>query len=86
MTENREEKVERTRQAAERRTSNALRDIERIGKLASSPNYEFEPEWVEEMFASLNQAIQQAEAAFHGKLSKKRFSLEDKGEKYNENN
>lgn len=58
-----ESKAEKFRRIASKRTNNALRQIDNIGKLSGS-SYEYTNEQVEKIFDALQKALDSAHAKF----------------------
>ena len=61
------EKKKKFRELAEKRVSNALKQIQLIGKLANTRAYEYEEEEVRKIFKSLKEEISIAETKFKSK-------------------
>ena len=57
-------KAERFRKVAERRVSNALDQIRRIGNLSNSVLYAYEPHQVTKVFETMRDELDAAEARF----------------------
>lgn len=61
------EKKKKFRELAEKRVSNALKQIQLIGNLANTRAYEYEEEEVRKIFKSLKEEISIAETKFKSK-------------------
>lgn len=61
------EKKAKFRELAEKRVSNALKQIQLIGNLANTRAYEYEEEEVKKIFKSLKEEISLAESKFKSK-------------------
>ncbi len=70
---NQESKADRFKRLAEPRVGNAVKKIEIIGNLAGS-NYEFTPEQVEKILATLKSTVEEVAAKFQKGLSRKGFN------------
>ena len=63
------------RELAEKRVSNALKQIQLIGNLANTRAYEYEEEEVKKMFKSLKAEISLAESKFKSKGRNNEFKF-----------
>jgi hypothetical protein len=69
------EKHDNFRRLAQGRTSQVLEALRKLSNL-SSPNYEFEDSEVEKIFATIEDAVEEARGRFRRNLNKRRpFSL-----------
>lgn len=69
------EKKAKFRELAEKRVSNALKQIQLIGNLANTRAYEYEEEEVKKMFKSLKAEISLAESKFKSKGRNNEFKF-----------
>lgn len=69
------EKKEKFRELAEKRVSNALKQIQLIGNLANARAYEYEEEEVKKIFKSLKEEISLAESKFKSKGRNSEFKF-----------
>jgi len=70
-----ESKADKFKRLASKRTNNAIKQIENIGKLSTSA-YEYTPEQVEKIFDALQHTLDTAKAKFSKtKTEKETFSL-----------
>ncbi len=70
-----ENKKKKFRELAERRMSNALKQIQLIGNLANTSAYEYEESEVRKMFKSLKEEIGLAESKFKLKGRNNKFKF-----------
>ncbi len=69
------EKKAKFRELAEKRVSNALKQIQLIGNLANTRAYEYEEEEVKKIFKSLKEEISLAESKFKSKGRNNEFKF-----------
>ena len=69
------EKKAKFRELAEKRVSNALKQIQLIGNLATIRAYEYEEEEVKKIFKSLKEEISLAESNFKSKGRNNEFKF-----------
>lgn len=69
------EKKAKFRELAEKRVSNALKQIQLIGNLANIRAYEYEEEEVKKIFKSLKEEISLAESKFKSKGRNNEFKF-----------
>lgn len=69
------EKKAKFRELAEKRVSNALKQIQLIGNLANTRAYEYEEEEVKKIFKSLKKEISLAESKFKSKGRNNEFKF-----------
>ena len=69
------EKKVKFRELAEKRVSNALKQIQLIGNLANTRAYEYEEEEVKKIFKSLKEEISLAESKFKSKGRNNEFKF-----------
>lgn len=69
------EKKEKFHELAEKRVSNALKQIQLIGNLANTRAYEYEEEEVKKIFKSLKEEISLAESKFKSKGRNSEFKF-----------
>lgn len=69
------EKKVKFRELAEKRVSNALKQIQLIGNLANTRAYEYEEEEVKKIFKSLKEEINLAESKFKSKGRNNEFKF-----------
>jgi len=69
------EKKAKFRELAEKRVSNALKQIQLIGNLANTRAYEYEEEEVKKIFKSLKEEIGLAESKFKSKGRNNEFKF-----------
>ena len=69
------EKKAKFRELAEKRVSNALKQIQLIGNLANTRAYEYEEEEVKKIFKSLKEEISLAESNFKSKGRNNEFKF-----------
>jgi hypothetical protein len=71
------QKKEKFRQLAERRTNSAIEAIVRIGKLSNRQAYEFEEAEVRKILKALREAVNEVEGRFAApsRRAERRFSL-----------
>lgn len=69
------EKKAKFRELAEKRVSNALKQIQLIGNLANTRAYEYEEEEVKKIFKSLKEEINLAESKFKSKGRNNEFKF-----------
>lgn len=70
-----DEKKAKFRELAEKRVSNALKQIQLIGNLANTRAYEYEEEEVKKIFKSLKEEISLAESKFKSKGRNNEFKF-----------
>lgn len=63
------------KELAEKRVNNALKNIQLIGNLSNTNNYDYSEEEVTKIFKTLKEEIQTAEARFKINGKKKKFKL-----------
>lgn len=69
------EKKAKFRELAEKRVSNALKQIQLIGNLANTRAYEYDEEEVKKIFKSLKEEISLAESKFKSKGRNNEFKF-----------
>lgn len=69
------EKKAKFRELAEKRVSNALKQIQLIGNLANTRAYEYEEEEVKKIFKSLKEEISLTESKFKSKGRNNEFKF-----------
>lgn len=69
------EKRDKFHELAEKRVSNALKQIQLIGNLANTRAYEYEEEEVKKIFKSLKEELNLAEAKFKAKGRNNNFKF-----------
>lgn len=69
------EKKRKFHELAEKRVSNALKQIQLIGNLANTRAYEYEDEEVRKIFRSLKEELNLAEAKFKSKGRNNNFKF-----------
>lgn len=69
------DKKAKFRELAEKRVSNALKQIQLIGNLANTRAYEYEEEEVKKIFKSLKEEISLAETKFKSKGRNNKFKF-----------
>ena len=69
------EKKKKFHELAEKRVSNALKQIQLIGNLANTRAYEYEEEEVKKIFKSLKEELSLAEAKFKAKGRNNNFKF-----------
>ena len=69
------EKKAKFRELAEKRVSNALKQIQLIGNLANTRAYEYEEEEVKKIFKSLKEEISLVESKFKSKGRNNEFKF-----------
>ena len=69
------EKKSKFRELAEKRVSNALKQIQLIGNLANTRAYEYEEDEVKKIFKSLKEEISLAESKFKSKGRNNEFKF-----------
>jgi uncharacterized protein YeeX (DUF496 family) len=70
-----ETKREKFKELAEKRVNNALKNIQLIGNLSNTNNYEYSEEEVSKIFKILKEELQTAEARFKISGKKGKFKL-----------
>ncbi len=60
---------------AESRMNNALKQIQLLGNLANTSNYDYTEEDVDKMIRTLRKAVNELEASFKGESKSKKFNL-----------
>lgn len=70
-----ETKREKFKELAEKRVNNALKNIQLIGNLSNTNNYEYLEEEVSKIFKTLKEELQTAEARFKISGKKGKFKL-----------
>lgn len=68
-------KKEKFKELAEKRVNNALKNIQLIGNLSNTNNYDYSEEDVSKIFKTLKEEIQTAEARFKISSKKGKFKL-----------
>lgn len=60
---------------AESRMNNTLKQIQILGNLANTSNYDYTEEDVDKMIRTLRKAVNELEASFKGESKSKKFNL-----------
>ena len=68
-------KREKFKELAEKRVNNAIKNIQLIGNLSNSNNYEYNNEEVTKIFKTLKEELQVAESRFKLNEKKDKFKL-----------
>ena len=68
-------KKEKFKELAEKRVNNAIKNIQLIGNLSNSNNYEYNNEVVTKIFKTLKEELQVAESRFKLNEKKDKFKL-----------
>ena len=68
-------KHDKFKELAEKRVNNALKNIQLIGNLSNTNNYEYSSDDVSKIFKTLKEEIQTAEARFKIRGKKGKFKL-----------
>ncbi len=68
-------KKEKFKELAEKRVNNAIKNIQLIGNLSNSNNYEYNNEEVTKIFKTLKEELQVAESRFKLNEKKDKFKL-----------
>ena len=68
-------KRDKFKELAEKRVNNALKNIQLIGNLSNTNNYDYNEEEVAKIFKSLKEELQIAEARFRISNKKSKFKL-----------
>ena len=70
-----EQKREKFRELAEKRVSNALKQIQLIGNLSNTRVYEYDEEAIKKIFKTLKEEISLAESKFKSKGRDRNFKF-----------
>lgn len=68
-------KRDKFKELAEKRVNNALKNIQLIGNLSNTNNYDYNEEEVSKIFKTLKEELQTAEARFKISGKKSKFKL-----------
>lgn len=68
-------KRDKFKELAEKRVNNALKNIQLIGNLSNTNNYDYNEEDVSKIFRTLKEELQTAEARFKISNKKSKFKL-----------